>query len=226
MPEMDGLTLVERIRARYPHSRAVIMMLTSNAQPQELVRCRELGVAACLTKPIRQAQLLSALQAALRERPAGPAMPAAALPEKALPKTTRRRVLLVEDNPVNQRVAERLLEKQGLEVVLAGNGKEALQALDDHHDFDLVLMDVQMPEMGGFEATTHIRDRERDTGNHLPIIALTAHAMKGDSERCLQAGMDAYLSKPIRPKDLRAALDQFLPAFAHAEPVPEETLKH
>jgi len=210
MPQMDGLTLVERIRSRYPNFRGVIMMLSSNHQQQEILRCRELGVAACLTKPIRQSQLLSALQAALRGMPPAPA----AAPETAAPETASRRVLLVEDNPVNQRVAERLLQKQGFQVLVAGNGKEALQALDEHADIDLILMDVQMPEMGGFEATAHIRARERDTGSHLPIIALTAHAMKGDEERCLMAGMDAYLSKPIRPKELRAVIEQFMPALA------------
>ena len=113
----------------------------------------------------------------------------------------RFRILVVEDNVVNQRLALRLLEKQGHSVRLAANGKEALAALEQEK-FDLVLMDVQMPEMGGFEATSHVRTREQATGEHIPIIALTAHAMTGDRERCLEAGMDGYVSKPIQEKDL------------------------
>ncbi|HUJ21977.1 MAG TPA: response regulator, partial [Bryobacteraceae bacterium] len=122
---------------------------------------------------------------------------------------SRLHILLAEDNVVNQKLAVRLLEKQGHSVVVAGNGREVLSALYER-SFDLVLMDIQMPEMDGFEATQAIRETERETGTHLPIIAMTAHAMKGDEERCLEAGMDSYVSKPITPRDLFAAIEASL----------------
>jgi CheY-like chemotaxis protein len=120
-------------------------------------------------------------------------------------------ILLAEDNPVNQRLAVRLLEKQGHRVVVTGNGKEALAALERER-FDLILMDVQMPEMGGFEASAHIREREKTAGGHIPIIAMTAHALKGDRERCLDAGMDAYVAKPVESRLLFEAIDSMVPA--------------
>ena len=119
------------------------------------------------------------------------------------------RVLVAEDNLVNQRLATRLLEKRGHRVVLAASGRQALEVLETG-PFDLVLMDVQMPEMDGLEATAEIRKRETSTGEDQPIIALTAHAMKGDQERCLAAGMDGYLSKPIRPQELDVVLEKYL----------------
>jgi CheY-like chemotaxis protein len=122
------------------------------------------------------------------------------------------RVLLAEDNPVNQRLAVRLLEKRGHRVVVAGDGREALDAMSATEPFDLVLMDVQMPEIDGLEATAQIREREHGTGRHVPIIAMTAHAMKGDRERCLQAGMDGYLAKPIQPQELFETIARLLPA--------------
>ena len=131
------------------------------------------------------------------------------------------RLLLAEDNAVNQRLAVSLLEKRGHQVVVAGNGREALAALDDG-PFDAVLMDVQMPEMDGFEATAAIRGRESATGGHTPIVAMTAHALKGDRERCLAAGMDAYVSKPLRPQELFDVLGGLLPAAAEAKPAPAE----
>jgi CheY-like chemotaxis protein len=119
------------------------------------------------------------------------------------------RVLLAEDNPVNQLLATRLLEKRGHRVTIAANGRDALAALDKE-SYDLVFMDVQMPEMDGLEATVAIREKEKTRGNHLPVIALTAHAMKGDQERCLAAGMDGYLSKPIRPQELDEFLEKYV----------------
>jgi len=114
----------------------------------------------------------------------------------------------VEDNEVNQKLAQRLLEKRGHHVTVTGNGREALAALD-REDFDVAFMDVQMPEMDGFGATAAIRARERETGSHLPIIAMTAHAIQGDRERCLAAGMDSYISKPINPQELTELLERF-----------------
>jgi len=130
------------------------------------------------------------------------------------------RVLVAEDNAVNQRLASRLLEKRGHRVTVMVNGRNALEALANQ-TFDLVLMDLQMPEMDGFEATAAIREREKDNGGHIPIIALTAHAMKGDMERCLAAGMDGYLSKPIRPQELDDLLEKYLARRTETVPVPE-----
>jgi len=119
------------------------------------------------------------------------------------------RILLAEDNPVNQRLASRLLEKRGHSVVVAGNGREALEVLEKEY-FDLVFMDVQMPVMDGFEATAAIRKKEGDSGIHLPVVALTAHAMKGDREKCLAGGMDGYLTKPIQPQELDELLQSYI----------------
>jgi CheY-like chemotaxis protein len=130
------------------------------------------------------------------------------------------RVLVVEDNPVNQRLASRLLEKRGHRVTVTANGREAVESVEKQ-TFDLILMDVQMPEMDGFEATAVIRNREKHNGGHVPIIALTAHAMKGDRERCLAEGMDGYLTKPIRSQELDEVLETYLARRAANVQVPE-----
>jgi PAS domain S-box-containing protein len=220
MPEMDGFTLAECIRAHPEIPGATVMMLTSGGQPGDAARCRELGVAAYLTKPIRQAELsraiLAALDAATSTKDEGQRTKEDALrPSDFVLRPFH--ILLAEDNLINQKLAIRLLEKEGHTVVVAGNGKEALTALE-REPFDLVLMDVQMPEMDGLEAAAAIRERERKTGGHVPILAMTAYAMKGDRERCLQAGMDGYLSKPIRARELFEALRGLSPAA----PRPEE----
>lgn len=211
MPNMDGFTLIECIRRRPEFSTATIMMLTSAGHRGDAARCQELGVAAYLLKPIRQSELREAVARAL----------GAPKQEGAIPLITRYslqdahehrsslRILVVEDNLVNQRLAVRLLEKRGHHVAVAGNGRQALEALEKE-PFDLVLMDMQMPEMDGFEATAAIRKMERANDHRLPIVALTAHAMKGDREKCLAAGMDGYLSKPIRPQELDAILQRYL----------------
>ena len=207
MPEMDGFTLAERIKKDPELVGATIMMLTSAGHLGDAARCRELGISAYLVKPIRQGELLQAISNILN-----------LLTEKRTPLVTRHtlrearnrsRVLLAEDNAVNRTLAVRLLEKRGYIVSLAGDGREALAALEKEN-FDIVLMDVQMPEMDGFEATAAIREKEQSTGRHLPIIAMTAHALKGDEERCLSAGMDAYISKPIRTNELFATIERFL----------------
>ena len=179
-------------------------MLTSAGQPGDAARCRELGVAAYLTKPIKRSELRGAILLALGVQPAERDRPALVTRHSLREARQTGRILLVEDNSVNQLVARRLLEKRGHTVVVANNGREALAILDDaaFAGFDCVLMDVQMPEMDGFECTAIIREREQATGSHLPIVAMTAHAMKGDEARCLAAGMDAYLSKPIQPDEL------------------------
>jgi len=166
-------------------------------------RCRDLGIAAYLVKPLRQSVLLEAVLVALGRPPAGVAESKALVTRHSLGEgRAPLRILVAEDNAVNQRLLVRILEKQGHAVTLAGNGREALSALEAGTLFDVVLMDVQMPEMDGFEATAAIRAREKDTGAHVPIVALTAHALKGDREACLAAGMDEYLTKPIRTPEL------------------------
>ena len=204
MPEIDGFTLAEQI-LRHPELAGVpIMMLTSTDRQKVAARCRALGLGAYLIKPVKSAELLDALRSVLDlPRRSGPAT----LPARRVPiaSPTARpgalRVLLAEDNVVNQLVAERMLTKQGHAVVVVGDGAKALTALE-RDTFDLVLMDVQMPVLDGFAATAAIRAREQTTGRHLPIVALTAHAMKGDRERCLVAGMDDYLTKPVKADKL------------------------
>jgi PAS domain S-box-containing protein len=205
MPEMDGFELAERIRGRSDLAGATLMMLSSAGQGRHAARCREIGVAAYLTKPVQHSTLLDAIMTCLGAERAVQGQPAHAAPA---PQVDRRlTILLAEDNAVNQRVALRFIERWGHEVVIVPNGKEALEAVKER-TFDLVLMDVQMPEMGGFEATRAIRTREKHTGGHVPIVAMTAHAMKGDKERCLEAGMDAYVSKPVQVEELAQAIGQ------------------
>jgi len=205
MPEMDGFALAECIQKNPEWNTATIMMLSSAGQSGDAKRCRDLGLAAYLTKPVRQAELLDGILAALGTRPVRED-PAALITRHSLRENgNHMRILLAEDNAVNQVLAARLLEKRGHAVTLTGNGREALAALEKD-SFDLVLMDVQMPEMDGFEATAAIREKEKSSGNHLPIIAMTAHAMEGDRERCLEAGMDDYITKPIRQQELSEVL--------------------
>ena len=203
MPDLDGFAVAEQIRLRQELGGACIMMLTSSGQYGDAARCRELGIPTYLTKPVKQAELLEAIYRALDRQAAETRVePITSSPGAVRPMD----VLLAEDNPVNQKVAVGLLTKRGHRVTVAANGREAVAALESAR-FDVVLMDVQMPEMGGLEATAVIRDRERRTRSHVPIIAMTAHAMKGDRERCLASGMDGYLSKPVDPKALFAAVE-------------------
>ena len=208
MPEMDGFTLVQRICQQTDLRKMSIMMLTSAGQRGDAARCRELGIAAYLVKPIAQAQLLDAILNVLgRKAQHTPQAQEAPLVTRHSLREGQRtlRILLAEDNLVNQVLASRLLEKQGHAVVVADNGRKALEALEKEK-FDLVVMDVSMPEMDGFEATAAIRAKEGVMGSHIPIIAMTAHTMKGDAQRCLAAGMDAYISKPIQPQELFQAI--------------------
>jgi CheY-like chemotaxis protein len=200
MPGMDGFLLAERISDNPDFTKAIIIMLTSGERLGDLARCRELGISAYLTKPVRRAELRAAIVAAIAEQTLGQPAEAPAV-VKAGPITKERfgpglRILLAEDNVVNQLVGRGILEKGRHSVVVAGNGREALMLLAEQ-PFDLVVMDVQMPEMDGFEATAAIREKEKRTGQHMPIIAMTAHAMTGDRERCIAAGMDSYITKPI-----------------------------
>jgi two-component system sensor histidine kinase/response regulator len=207
MPDMDGFDLIERIQDNPELRTAAIMMLTSGGQRGDLERCKQLGVAAYLLKPIRQLELrnsilqvLGAAHGSAGDTAAASAPPAAA-PGRPL------RILVAEDNPVNQLVAKRLLEKRGHSVRIAANGLLALQVLAEE-SFDVVFMDLQMPEVDGWQTTAAIRAKEANGGPRLRIIALTAHAMTDDRERCLAAGMDGYLAKPIRPEELDQLLGE------------------
>ena len=197
MPGMDGFALAQHIHQDPELTGTIIMMLTSDAQRGDASRCRELGISVYLVKPVQKKELLQALRAAL----GGP--PAAQAPDRVVTRHSLRearahlRILLAEDNPVNQAVMLRLLQKLGHIPVLATNGREALATMQSQR-FDLVFMDVQMPELDGLAATAEIRRREQVSGEHLPIVAMTAHALKGDRERCLAAGMDGYIAKPVK----------------------------
>jgi len=220
MPGLDGFAVAERIRQHPKLVSTTIVMLTSASGSGEGELCRRLGVGALLTKPVRQSELRGAILRALGRTSA--IAPATQPPSAVPPPTRSLDILVAEDHPVNQRLAVKLLEKLGHRVTVANNGLEVLSLLDGR-EFDVVLMDVQMPELNGFEATNAIRVRERETGRHLPIIAVTAHAMKGDRERCLAAGMDGYLSKPIALVELRTTLGGVadgipVPADVAAEP--------
>jgi signal transduction histidine kinase/DNA-binding response OmpR family regulator len=203
MPDLDGFGLAGRIKADPELGTTMIMMLSSVGNRGDGVRCRELGVASYLTKPVRQALLLEAVLSVLASKKHPPAQPVL-ITRHTLSETHRSlNILVAEDNAVNRMLVTALLAKRGHKVHTVVNGREAIAAVKDGK-FDLVLMDVQMPEMDGLEATAAIREREGAVGDHVLIIALTAHAMKGDREICLAAGMDEYLSKPIKPGELFA----------------------
>ncbi len=209
MPEMDGFELVHRIRCNPDFSGYTVMMLTSGERQGDISRCKQLGIAAYLIKRIRGSELLKVILRALAVGAKPPRFSAAQQYEPQ-PRKSSLRILLVEDNAVNRRLASRLLEKAGHEISIAENGLRAVDMFRTYH-FDMVLMDVQMPEMDGFEATAAIRAIEREKHSHIPIIAMTAHAMKGDRERCLEAGMDGYIAKPINREELLAAILEHAP---------------
>jgi PAS domain S-box-containing protein len=211
LPGPDGFTVAERIKNDPELAKATIMLLSAPSQSADIARCRELGVAAYLTKPVLASELLEVLlrvSDAVQEQTAESTAPDGVPPPQAARKL---RILLVEDNEVNRTLVTRLLLKQGHKVVVAGNGREAVATVQQARRgaFDLILMDVQMPDMDGFETTTAIRTHELLTGGRVPIVAVTAHAMKGDRERCLAAGMDGYLSKPIQLQALRDLLQKY-----------------
>ena len=232
MPEMDGFVLAEKIRQQGKEPGIKMILLTSTGQQGDATRCRELGISAYLPKPIKQSELLQAILTVLGESRDGGSLRSVITRHSLRETRGNLHILLVEDNPVNQKLAVRLLEKQGHTVSVAENGREALAALEQGN-FGLVLMDVQMPDMNGFEATAQIREREAqwkrsrapkseqgDTqvegsspgfnSARIPIIAMTAHAMKGDRERCLESGMDGYVSKPIQARGLFDEIDRVI----------------
>jgi PAS domain S-box-containing protein len=206
---VDGFAVAQAIKQRPALAGATIMLLTSTGRRGDAARCREVGIAVYLTKPVGQAQLLDAILSVL-----GGAVPTDSpglITRHTLREGGRVNILLAEDNLVNQKITTRMLEKLGHAVTVVSNGREALDAIG-RQTFDLILMDIQMPEMSGFEATETIRRQERGSGRHLPIIALTAHAMDGDRERCLESGMDGYISKPARGAELSRAIGSLLAA--------------
>jgi CheY-like chemotaxis protein/HPt (histidine-containing phosphotransfer) domain-containing protein len=211
MPEVDGFTLAGEIRQGYRAEGPVIMMLTSGDRPTDVAECQRLGISAYLLKPIKQSELLEAIQLALGllgSRFAAPSPGDIPLGVGAYRHghCRRLRILLAEDSLVNQQLAVALLNSEGHEVVVVNNGREAVTAVENGK-FDVALMDVQMPEMDGLEATAIIRRDEAARGcRRLPIIAMTAHALSGDRERCLGAGMDGYTAKPINADELFAAI--------------------
>ncbi len=221
MPGMDGLSLAQAIHARTPRDvRTRMFLLTGVGSTPDAARLRTAGIHGCLQKPVR----LSDLRGRLLEAILPGARPADSQPARraASQRTYRARVLLVEDNEVNQVVAQRMLEALGCRVQLAGNGREALDAWARAR-FDLVLMDCQMPEMDGYSAAAELRSREAATGRRMPIVALTANALSGDRERCLAAGMDDFLTKPFQREHLAATLSRWLslsvnPNYGSLEP--------
>ena len=202
MPVMDGLAVADAIRGEAELGNPGIIMLSSAHKDDVARRAEAIGINHFLLKPVRQSELLETIFAVL-----GVTADEATLPSVPVEHEVRPlKVLVAEDNAVNQRLAQRLLERRGHEATIVGDGAEAVTALSNG-SFDLVLMDVQMPNMDGFQATAAIRQREKETGHHIPIIAMTAHAMRGDKERCLAAGMDGYVSKPLRSEDFYAAIE-------------------
>jgi CheY-like chemotaxis protein len=217
MPDIDGFMLVERVQKLPELDGLITVMLTSGGQRGDAIRCKELGIAAYMIKPVLQSDLLEALLNVMG------LCEGAARPAELVTRHTLRegraplRILLTEDNAVNQLLALRILEKQGHVVVVVDNGAKALKACQEN-TFDLILMDVQMPVMDGVEATAAIREKERTTGKHVPIVAMTAHAMAGDRMRFLKAGMDGYVSKPIHLQELLEAIESVLSVTAPSNP--------
>jgi len=209
MPEMDGFTVARQFQKNPNVAGATIMMLSSGGLQEEVMQCRRMGIAVHLTKPIKSSDLLTAIRYAI-----GAAARHSVSDRRTVAHPSGGRqlnVLLAEDNAVNQALTRNIMEKWGHRLTIAENGIQALAALD-REEFDLVLMDVQMPELDGLETTALIRRRERGTGRHIPIVAMTAHSMKGDRERCLAAGMDGYVSKPLRQKDLQEEMEMVMHA--------------
>ena len=203
MPKMDGFELARQIQSAGSPCVPTVMMLSSSDRPGDVARCREIGLAAYLTKPIAACDLREAIERALgREQPQPLASPVA---ESAAPPKTLR-VLVADDNAANRVLASRILQKRGHSVVLVPGGRETLQAIERER-FDVLLLDVQMPKMDGFATTAAIRQQEKETGGHLPIIAMTAYAMSGDRERCLDAGMDGYIAKPLHARQLQELVE-------------------
>jgi len=216
MPEMDGFALAEQIKQDREFAESIIMMLSSVGLRGDAAHCQDLGISSYLMKPATQSELLDAILTALGMPSVDEEQPQFVTRHSLRESRQRLHILLAEDNVVNQKLSVNMLEKRGHNVVAVYNGREALNALNNQH-FDLVLMDAQMPEMDGLEATAAIREKEKTTGTHIPIIAMTAHAMKGDSERFLEAGMDGYISKPIKREKLFETIEDMVSTHIEVE---------
>ena len=208
MPDMDGFDFLAWVRDQPRWKDVTAMMLTSSRSTGDSARAKAINVAALLTKPIKQSQLLEEIGTAMGA--SGALRPKSTVSDgEEMTTVGPFHILLAEDHPPNQQLAVRLLERRGHTVVVANNGREAIEVMRGER-FDLLLTDIQMPEMDGFAATKAIRESEAGTDQHLPIIAMTAHAMKGDAQRCLDGGMDGYVSKPVRRKALYAAIEDVM----------------
>jgi two-component system, sensor histidine kinase and response regulator len=210
MPDPDGFEVAVRMKQDRNLRGTAVILLTSAGLGEDASRAKAVGAAAALTKPVKQSELWDAIANALHLRSQRPANKSAAT-QRRRAAAQKLRILVAEDNPVNQDLAMHMLQRRGHSVILAETGRQAISAVE-RHKFDLVLMDVQMPEMGGLEATQAIREKEKTTGMHLPIIAMTAHAMQGDRQKCLDAGMDGYLSKPLDPKTFLRTVEESVKA--------------
>jgi two-component system sensor histidine kinase/response regulator len=218
MPGMDGFTVAQQIQENPRYTGTTVMMLSSSDLNADAAYCGRLGIRRYLVKPVSQSELREAVLGAISEY----LLPQASGHSRETTRTRAsagQRILVVEDNAVNQMLALRLLEKQGHAVTIAGTGLEAIERAAAG-GFDVILMDVQMPGMDGLQATVAIREAEAGSGVHVPILAMTAHAMSGDRDRCLAAGMDGYLSKPICPRMLFETLDSIQRSNITAEAVP------
>ncbi|MEW6678026.1 MAG: response regulator [Pseudomonadota bacterium] len=225
MPDMDGFALAETLRSDPWHNDTAVLMLTSAGMRGDGLRCKELGLEAYLTKPVTLMELRSAMEAALDRTPDDAVITRHRLREtQAMPPTPQLHILLAEDNVVNQKLAVKLLEKQQHQVTVADNGLLAVKAWQEAAasaaPYDLILMDMMMPEMDGLEATRRVRELEQGTGARTPIIAMTANAMQGDRERCLEAGMDGYVSKPVKPESLFGEIQRVITQDGPRETVP------
>ncbi|MGC8605168.1 MAG: response regulator, partial [Desulfomonilaceae bacterium] len=210
MPDIDGFELAELINADPNFSGLAKIMLTSAGQRGDAHKCLNLGISAYCLKPIKQSELLGLIAKAIKKAPDDEHKPSLTTRHSLRERKRFLKVLLAEDNVINQKLAATILQKMGHNVTIAQNGKEALRKIEKSH-FDIILMDVQMPEMDGFQATRAIREKERATGGgHTPIFAMTAHAMSGDREKCLAEGMDGYISKPINAQELLEQIDKLV----------------
>ena len=210
MPEMDGFELTEWIRESKLALKPKIIIMSSGNPSGSCERCLDLGVQAYLRKPLRPEDLLNSILAILRPETKVPQTSTGSSFSERSATIRSLKILLAEDNPVNQKLAMLMLEKKGHKVIVARNGLEAIEK-NEQEKFDLILMDIQMPELDGLQATRQIRELEKRTGKRIPIIALTAHALKGDEEKCLEAGMDEYISKPISRRQLFETMERLFP---------------
>ncbi len=211
MPDLDGFAVTRHVKENT--QAATVIMLSSSNSPGEVARSRELGAEGYLIKPVRQSELFEAIVRILSSRNVFEtgATDHAQNGNRTVPAGNGLRILVAEDNQVNQKLARHLLEREGHYVVVVGDGRQAIRALE-RGCFDLVLMDVQMPQMDGLQAAVYIRNQEKLTGSRIPIVAMTAHAMTGDREKCLAAGMDSYVSKPIHRAELIETILRFVPS--------------